>query len=101
VKGNSLRYVCAASYYPNCRSCSSGYFSDLRFFPDLHAWLRAAETQTPDYEFHDLHLLSGRMVGEIGYEMSRHSVTGLTAKVRWLKLRTVDDGHGKWKWVRQ
>lgn len=96
-----FKYFCAASYYPNCRVHDSGYYSDLRFFPSLKEYLKVSQDQCHDYEFHDLHSIRGRMLGEIGYEYSSHGVKGLTAKIRWLEFRTVDDGHGNQKWVRK
>jgi len=96
------KYVAALEYYPNCRSCDSGYFSSLKFFKSIKEALSFALENKNDYELKTIYSCkTGRESFEIQYHLGRHHCTGISFKHKGLNIRTVDNGRGELIWVRE
>ena len=95
---SKLKYVCSFEYFPNCRGCDGGYYGGLQFFKSFRELLVWALENKNYYEIQDIYNLSGKYIGDITYELSSHSCSGLRMKLKYLKLRTYDNGNGKLEW---
>lgn len=97
-----MRYVAAVSYYPNCRSCDRGSYSDLKFFNSIKDLLTWALNNKNEYEMEYVYSCkTGKELFDIGYELGRHSCTGVYFKHKGFHIKTQDDGRGNKIWVRQ
>jgi len=101
--GNSykrLTYHCAKMYFPNCRTCDCGFYTNLEHFKSLKDLLEYASDNWADYELEEIYNSYGKCVGCINYKTGYHSVEYLEVKFKYLTLRTKGDGKGNLIWYR-
>lgn len=95
-----MRFVCAVSYYKNCREHDSGVYSDLRFYPTIKHFLADVTANIQKHEFHTLYTTDGLEVGRVleEYDGMCSGVTSVKAILRFVELRASQkDG---WVWRR-
>ena len=96
-----MKYVVASDYYPNCRSCDSGYYSQLLFFKNIKEILLWALENKSDYELKTVYSCkTGKELFEVGYEIGKHSCTGVYFEYKGLHIRTIDNGKGDLIWTK-
>jgi hypothetical protein len=111
----TFKYIVQTGIIYNCPTCEGTSPSGLRFYKNLkdllNDALQSSECRSPKtydpfwngYEFERIYSYkTGKELENISfsYENSRHNCHGITVKIRNLKFRTKDDGHGTKIWTR-
>lgn len=95
-----IRFVCAVSYFKNCREHETGVYADLRFYHSLSEFLKDVTDNIQKHEFHTLYTTDGREVGRVMEEFDNlcSGVTSVKAVLRFVELRaSAKEG---WEWKR-
>lgn len=95
-----IRFVCAVSYYKNCREHDQGVYSDLRFYSSIKEFLLDVTANIQKHEFHTLYTTDGREVGRVleYYDDICSGVTSVKAILRFVELKaSAKEG---WEWKR-
>lgn len=95
-----LKFITAIEYFWNCRTCDSGSYGGIKFYDSLKELLDFAKDNWNETELKDIHTNTGKHLGKIEYKTGYHSLEYMEFKIKYLKLRTCDDGHGKLIWKR-
>lgn len=94
-------YISNYKYYPNCRGHEEGYNDgNIKIFNNLKEFLEEALESINDREYFTIHNVNGKAIGRIKYEISNHRVSNLEFNIKWLRLKTVDNGSGVKLWKR-
>lgn len=94
-------YIVVLEYNPNCPVHDPSWYDSLRFYDNLQDVLKDSISLMRDsYTIKEVYHNKKNNKIEVDYHYSSHNYHGLTFKIKWLKLRTVDDGKGNLIWAR-
>ena len=91
-------YICPVEWFPNCRTCDSGYYNQVKFFKTEKELLDYALKSMQDHEIMGIYNPMGKKMGKLIYEKGHHKITGLIFISKNKQIRTVDDDNGKLIW---
>lgn len=99
---NKNKYVGIVSYYPNCRTCDTGFSEKMLFFKSIKEILKWFLENYKDYSLDHIYTISTGHESkfEISYEYGRHLCTGSQFKYKDYYLQIRDDGYGNKKWFK-
>ena len=94
-----MRYVCNVRYYANCRAHDGATSYHLKFYNSLEEILDHMLKNINDSEIFAIYSThNGSLISQPKYEVSGHSCSGISVRIKTMKIRTSDNGHGKLVW---